>query len=136
MKKQWRRRRPRYGSDPKWDHCRVVLFVCCLWELGKGVSKQKHKKTKQMSWFGGWYGDGGRKGKRRETQTVSLFILLCVYLDGFCFICLFFWYLSFGWPDDGWFVWSFILSACSFSLTLSPATLVRVVFLVPLRYPI
>jgi hypothetical protein len=36
------KRAPRYGSDPKWDHCRVVLFVCCLWELGKGVSEQKH----------------------------------------------------------------------------------------------
>lgn len=63
---------------------------------------------------------GGRKGKRRETQTVSLFVFVmrleCFFVCVWCFALL-----GFGWLDGGCFCVVIHSALLPFLLTLSLA---------------
>ena len=65
---------------------------------------------------------GGRKGKRRETQTVSLFVFVMRLLRECFFVCVWcFALLGFGWLDGGCFCVVIHSALLPFLLTLSLA---------------
>lgn len=121
-----------YGFGPKKGRLPSCLFICLFVGAGlKGVSKVQpaSKQNKQIASLNGLVlvctvgGDkmGGRKGKRRETQTVSLFVFVMRLIRVFFLLVLFMlfvcWYLV-GWMMDGLSGHSLSLLPSSLSLSV------------------